>query len=314
MDIPDPGAPDVLEVLVAVEAVGINFPDVLIIADRYQRRPARPFAPGGEFAGTVVAVGAGVQKFKAGDRVFGWCVSGALAERLRLPAAECLHVPPGMPMDEAASLLMTYGTAHYALTRRGQLRRGESVLVLGAAGGLGVASIEIARAHGAGIIGAVSSMPKADFVRDLGVDEVLIYPAGPLDRNAQRELAAQFKLATGGGCDLVADNVGGSYSEPALRCLNWGGRFLVMGFPAGIPAIPLNLPLLKSCQIVGVAFGAWLQRERQAAARLVDELLELYRDGRIRPRIQARFPLARGGDAIAQLSERRAIGKIVVTI
>lgn len=309
---PEPGRG---EVRVAVKAVGINYPDTLIIEDRYQFRPPRPFAPGAELAGVVEAVGEGVIRPAVGDRVIavpGW---GALAEQVVVRADQTLPLPESMSFEEGAALLMTYGTSHYALKNRAGLKAGESLLVLGAAGGVGAAAVELGKAAGARVVAAVSSQDKLAFARDLGGDDGLVYPTGELDRAAQKALAEDFKLLSGGdGFDVVYDAVGGAYAEPALRALGWEGRYLVVGFPAGIPSIPLNLALLKSVQIMGVFWGAHVAREPGVHADNVGELMRLHAEGRIRPRISRTWPLDRAGEAIAALGDRRALGKLVVTI
>jgi NADPH2:quinone reductase len=322
-----PGGPDSLvigersdpvtgdgQLLVDVHAVGVNFPDVLIIQDQYQFRPPRPFAPGAEFSGVVRALGRDVEGFATGDRVVGTTVCGAMAEVIAADARRCVRMPPDMPFDEGAALLFTYGTAHYALRRRAQLQPREKLLVLGAAGGVGTAAVEIGKAMGAFVLAAASSQEKVDFARGAGADGGLVYPAGELDRAAQKEFSDAIRAAASGGINVVLDAVGGDYTEPALRALEWEGRLLVVGFPAGIPRIPLNLPLLKGCQIVGVFLGSHIERDPAGHAIDLAELFELYRQRKVRPRISARYPLERGGEAIQELVGRRALGKIVVEI
>ena len=303
------------EALVAVKAVGVNFPDTLIIEDRYQFRPERPFSPGGELAGVVEALGEGVRGVQAGDRVIavpGW---GGMRETLAVPAATLMKIPNGMDFATAAALTMTYGTSYYALKDRARLKSGETLLVLGAAGGVGVAAVELGKALGARVVAAVSSEDKAAFAREAGADDAVIYPRGPLDRDQQKALSGEFKRVLGGdGADVVYDAVGGAYCEPALRAMNWDGRYLVVGFPAGIPSPPLNLTLLKSVSIVGVFWGAAVMRDPAAHAANMADLFRLWGEGRIRPRISATFPLERAGEAIRALGERSAMGKIVVTI
>jgi NADPH2:quinone reductase len=302
-------------VVVAVKAVGVNFPDTLIIEDRYQFRPPRPFSPGGEAAGLVESVGAEVTGVAPGDRVIavpGW---GGLAEKISVPAASLMKIPDEMDFPTAAALTMTYGTSYYALKDRAQIQAGETLLVLGAAGGVGVAAVELGKAMGARVVGAVSSEDKALFAREAGADETLIYPAGPLGKAEQKALSTDLKRVIGGeGADVVYDAVGGSYCEPAIRAMNWGGRYLVVGFPAGIPAPPLNLTLLKSVSIVGVFWGAAVMRDPASHAKNMADLFRLWNEGRIRPRISRSFPLDRAGEAIAALAERSALGKIVVTL
>jgi NADPH2:quinone reductase len=303
------------EVVLQVKACGVNFPDVLIIQDLYQFKPPRPFAPGSEVAGIVTAVGEGVSHLKPGDRVFGSTGWGGMVESMAVAASRCNLMPAGMPFDEAAAFLMTYGTSHHALKDRARLQAGETLLVLGAAGGVGLAAVELGKAAGARVIAAVSSAEKLDFAKAHGADDGLIYPRGPFDKEGAKALSEQFKQACGpNGADVVYDSVGGDYAEAALRAIAWEGRFLVVGFPAGIPRIPLNLPLLKSCQIVGVFWGAFAQRDPAASRANNEELLQLYAAGKIKPQISGRFPLARGGEAIARLADRTALGKLVVVM
>src|SRR5262245_5241811 len=237
-ELPDP-KPGPGEVLLAVKACGVNYPDLLIIEDRYQFKPERPFAPGGEVAGVIEAIGPGVTQFKPGDRVIGSSIAGGMAEKLVLQADQCIAMPVSMPFDEASALVLTYGTTIYALKDRGKLKRGETLLVLGAAGGVGVSAIELGKAYGARVIAAVSSEEKLAFARKHGADDGMVYPTGPFDKAAAKALADLFKKACGEkGADVIYDPVGGDYSEAALRSIAWEGRLLVVGFPAGIPKLP----------------------------------------------------------------------------
>jgi len=313
-DLADP-APGAGEVLLAVKACGVNYPDVLIIEDKYQFKPARPFAPGGEVAGVVEAVGAGVTRVKVGERVIGQAGWGGMAEKIVLPEARCIPMPDGMSFEEGAAFIMTYGTSHYALKQRAALKAGETLLVLGAAGGVGLAAVELGKAAGARVVAACSSQAKVDLCLAHGADAGVVYPRGPFDKEGRKALADHFKEACGkSGADVIYDAVGGDYAEAALRAIAWEGRFLVIGFPAGIPAIPLNLALLKGCQIVGVFWGAWTGREPQANQDNIHDLMALYAEGKIKPHVSARYPMDRAGEAITDLAERRAQGKIVVTI
>jgi len=303
------------EVLLDVRACGVNYPDLLIIEDRYQFKPRRPFAPGGEVAGIVAATGRGVSGIARGDRVIGSTIAGGMADRLVLAADQCVKMPAAMPFDEASALVLAYGTSLYALKDRAHLKRGETLLVLGAAGGVGLAAVELGRAMGARVIAAASSPEKVAFARAHGADDGLVYPPGPFDKQASRALADLFKQACGeAGADVIYDPVGGDYSEAALRAIAWDGRFLVVGFPAGIPRLPLNLALLKSCQVVGVFWGGFAGREPEANAANTRELLTLYGAGAIRPVVSERYPLAQAGEAIARLATRQAMGKIVVVM
>jgi len=313
-DLPDP-APRVGEVLIAVKACGVNYPDVLIIEDRYQFKPQRPFAPGGEVAGVVEAVGPGVAGFKPGDRVIGSCIAGGMAEKLAIEAERCIPMPAAMPFDEASALVLTYGTSIHALKDRARLKKGETLLVLGAAGGVGLSAVELGKAFGARVIAAASSEDKLALAKKHGADGGVVYPPGPFDKAGAKSLSDVFKGACGeNGADVIYDPVGGDYSEAALRSIAWEGRFLVVGFPAGIPRLPLNLTLLKACQVVGVFWGAFARREPKANAANIAELMQLYAEGAIKPVVSERYPLAKAGDAIARLAGRKAMGKIVVTM
>ncbi len=313
-ELPDPVAgPGKL--LVRVRAAAINYPDVLIIEDKYQMRPPRPFAPGGEIAGEIDAVGEGVEGWKIGDRVIAVPGFGGLAEKIVIPAASAIALPSSRSFVDGAALLLTYATSIHALYDRADLANGETLLVLGAAGGVGLAAIELGKARGARVIAAVSSEDKARAARDAGADDVIVYPRGPFDKDEQKALAEQFKSAVGrSGADVIYDPVGGDYAEPALRSIAWGGRYLVVGFPAGIPRLPLNLTLLKSCDVRGVFWGAFAARDPAANAAHVATLFKLWDEGRIGPRVSATYPLARGGEAIAALAARSVIGKVVVTL
>ena len=303
------------DLLVRVRACAINYPDVLIIEDRYQFKPPRPFAPGGEIAGEVIAVGDEVEGWSVGDRVIGACGWNGLAEMAVLPARNAFRLPDDRDFTEGAALLMTYGTSIHALWDRGRLKSGDTLLVLGAAGGVGLAAVELGKARGARVIGAVSSEEKAQAVREAGAEDVIVYPRGPLDKEASKTLADAFKAAVGkNGADVIYDPVGGDYAEPALRAIAWEGRYLVVGFPAGIPRLPLNLTLLKSCDVCGVFWGAFAARDPKANAAHVAELFALWDAGKIAPKVSATYPLERAGQAIAALGARSAIGKLVVTL
>ncbi len=315
LDEVDAPAPGPGEVLIAVKACAINYPDTLMIRDLYQFKPQRPYAPGGEIAGVVEAVGDGVTNFKPGDRVLAGIGNGGLAEKVVVPAGRIFPVPEGVPFEKAASLLMTYGTTIHGLKDRGHIKTDDVVLVLGAAGGVGLSAIELAKAFGARVVAAVSSEAKGDVARQAGADEIVIYPKGEMGKDASKELANAFKTACGpNGANIVYDVVGGQYSEPALRAIAWEGRFLVVGFPAGIAKMPLNLTLLKSCDICGVFWGAFTAREPAKFQAQVAELFALMKAGKINPLVSETFPLERGGEAIAKLANREAVGKLVVTM
>lgn len=313
-EVSDP-TPKAGEVVIEVKAVGINFPDTLIIEDKYQFRPERPFAPGAEVAGVVEAIGEGVKGIHKGDRVIavpGW---GGLVERIAVPAASVIPIPKEMDFETAAALIMTYGTSYYALKDRAKLQAGETLLVLGAAGGVGAAAVELGKAMGARVVAAASTNDKVEFALELGADNGLIYPSGPMDKASQKQLSGELKLATGrDGADVVYDAVGGDYAEPALRAMDWCGRYLVVGFPAGIPSLPLNLTLLKSVAVIGVFWGAAVMRDPKSHAANMADLMTLWSEGRIRPRVSRTFPLHRAHEAIQALGDRSAMGKIVVTV
>jgi len=302
--------------VVQVKAVGVNFPDVLIIEDKYQFKPQRPFAPGGEIAGVVKSVGEGVSHVKPGDRVLGNTGWGGMAEELALEASRLVKIPDAMPFDEAAAFIMTYGTSWHALKDRAQLKAGQSLLVLGAAGGVGLAAVELGKAMGARVIAAASSQEKVDLCKQHGADGGVVYGRGPFDRDGQKQLSQLFKDASGpSGADVIYDAVGGDYAEPALRSIAWEGKYLVVGFAAGdIPKIPLNLALLKGCDIVGVFWGTWVAKNPQRHQASVAELLAMYAEGKIKPFVSERFPLERAADAIKHLASRKAMGKVVVTV
>jgi NADPH:quinone reductase-like Zn-dependent oxidoreductase len=313
-DLPEP-EPGPGELLVRVKACAINYPDVLIIEDKYQFKPTRPFAPGGEIAGIVDAVGEGVSGWSEGDRVIAMIGHGGLAEKVLVQAAMALPLPPDRGFEEGSALILTYATSIHALLDRGRLKPGETLLVLGAAGGVGLAAVELGRAYGARVVAAVSSEEKAQAARSAGADAVLVYPRGPFDKDQSKALAQQLKEAVGPtGADLIYDPVGGDYAEPALRAIAWEGRYLVVGFPAGIPKLPLNLTLLKSCDVCGVFWGAFAARDPEANAAHIRTLFRLWSEGRIAPKVSATWPLERGGEAIAHMAARKAVGKLVVTL
>ena len=300
---PGPG-----EVVVNVKAASVNFPDVLIIENKYQFKPPLPFSPGSELAGVVKAVGPGVTQPRVGDRVMAFAIYGAFAEEVKLAADRVLAIPDGMDFNTAAALLLTYGTMDHGLRDRGNVTAGEAVLVLGASGGIGIASIEIAKALDARVIACASSDEKLQVCREHGADDVINY--------GREDLRERVKSLTGGrGVDVIVDPVGGPFTEPALRSIAWRGRLLVVGFAAGeIPKIPLNLTLLKGCAIVGVFWGDFLRREPLNFAASVRQLGDWYAAGKLRPHVSATFPLARAAEAIALMAERKAVGKIVITV
>jgi NADPH2:quinone reductase len=313
-EVPDPTAGPG-QLLVRVKACAINYPDVLIIEDKYQFKPPRPFAPGGEIAGVVEAVGEGVAGWKTGDRLIAMIGHGGLAEKVVVAAAMALPLPAERSFADGSALILTYATSIHALLDRGRLSEGQTLLVLGAAGGVGLAAVELGKAYGARVIAAVSSEEKATVAREAGADLAIVYPAGPFDKEGAKALSQMFKDAAGpGGADVVYDPVGGDYAEAALRAIAWGGRYLVVGFPAGIPKLPLNLTLLKSCDVCGVFWGAFAARDPKANAAHIAILFRLWEEGRIAPKVSRTWPLEQGAEAIAWMAARKAVGKLVVTV
>jgi NADPH2:quinone reductase len=303
------------EVLVQTKAVGVNYFDALIIEDKYQFKPPRPFAPCSEISGTIVELGEGVNNWKVGDRICANISHGGLAEFAVVAADRCLAIDAAMPFEIAAATFMTYGTSYHALKNRAELKRDEVLLVLGAAGGVGLAAIELGVAMGAKVLAACSSQEKLDIAIKNGASGGVVYPIGPFDNEDKKALRDLFKgLGGAKGFDVIYDAVGGEYCEAALRSIAWKGRLLVVGFPSGIPSIPLNLTLLKGCSIVGVFFGMHVAMEPSAHLENVKELQEFYREGKISPYISKRFALEDGALAIEHLKSRQATGKVVVTI
>ena len=311
-ELPTP-APGKGELLVRVLACGVNYPDVLVIEDKYQFKPQRPFAPGAEIAGVVEAVGEKVSGWAVGDRLIALPSHGGLSEQIVIHAGRAIPIAETDDPLEGAALIFTYGTSLHALADRAALKAGETLLVMGAAGGVGLAAVEIGKAMGATVVAAVSSEEKAAAAIGAGADRTIVYGRAPFDEAASKALAQAFKDAVGPeGAHVIYDPVGGDYCEPALRSIAWEGRYLVVGFPAGIPKLPLNLPLLKSCDIRGVFWGGFMAREPERNHRHIGQLISWWREGRIRPRIDRVFPLTEGGQAITRLASRSAVGKVVV--
>ena len=305
-EVPDP-TPKPHQLVVDVHACGVNFPDVLMVQDLYQFKPALPFSPGGEISGTVSAVGADVTDWAVGDLVAAGIGSGGFAEKAVVDASRAYRIPAGVDLTAAAGFLTTYGTSYHALRDRANLQPGETLLVLGAAGGVGLSAVELGASMGATVIAAASTQEKLDVCRRFGAAETVNY--------TEVDLKAWLKEYTGGkGVDVVYDPVGGDLSEPALRSTGWKGRFLVIGFAAGdIPKVPLNLPLLKGCSIVGVFYGEHGSRSPLEQRALVDELIEMLASGRIKPEVTAQFPLDDAAGALRELMDRKVVGKAVVT-
>ena len=305
VDDPQPGPG---QILVEVRACSVNFPDLLMMRDLYQFKPGLPFVPGSEVSGTVRAVGEGVDRFAPGDRVLGSSISvGGLAELANLRADTTVALPDGVAFEDAAGLLYGYGTSHHALKDRARLQPGETLVVLGAAGGVGLAAVELGRVMGARVIAAASSPEKLALCREHGADDTIDYTT--------EDLKTRIRELTGGaGADVVYDPVGGAYAEPALRSTAWDGRYLVVGFAAGdIPRVPLNLALLRGCAIVGVFWGSFVVRHPDRHRANVAEIVQWWSEGRLRPHTSAVYPLEKAGEALADLAERRAMGKVVVT-
>ncbi|KQT10512.1 NADPH:quinone oxidoreductase family protein [Ramlibacter sp. Leaf400] len=304
-ELPTP-RPQAGQVLVRIEAASLNFPDLLIVQNKYQIKPPLPFVPGSEYAGLIEAVGEGVTQLKVGQRVACLSGTGGFATHTLAPAALCMPLPPGFPAVDAAAFIMIYATSHHALVDRAQLKPGETVLVLGAAGGVGTAAIQIAKAKGARVIAAASSDEKCELCKSIGADATINYSQGSL-RDA-------IKAATDGkGPDVVYDPVGGEYAEPAFRSIAWRGRYLVVGFASGpIPSLPLNLPLLKGASLVGVFWGDFARREPKANADMMGELAQWYAEGKVKPVIDRTMPMAQLKEAYAHMGSRGVKGKLVM--
>lgn len=307
---PEPGPGDLL---VRVRAAGLNYPDMLMLEDRYQVKKERPFVPGQEMAGEVEAVGSDVNGFRPGDRVFGFASTGGLADYALLPAAFATKMPAAMSFADGACFNGSYATGYHALVQRARLVPGESLLVLSAAGGTGLAMVQIGAALGARVIAAASTQEKVDFARAHGAQRGLVY-ARDMGAEESKAFGAELKALEKRGIDIVADIVGGGYAEPAIRSLAWKGRFLVIGFPAGIPKIAANLLLLKGADAVGVFCGAFYEREPDEARKNLDALMALYAEGRIKPHISVSLPLERAGEGIEMLDTRKVLGKVVVML
>jgi len=304
-EIADP-VPSEGEAAVRVRAVALNFFDTLIIAGKYQTKPAMPFSPGAEFAGVVDSVGPGVTTVKAGDRVLGYLGYGAAREKVTAPVARLVKIPDALDFDRAAGLCVTYGTTLHALKDRARLRGGETLAVLGASGGVGLAAVELGKIMGARVIACASSDEKLAFAKQHGADEIINYGKG--------DLKDALRRVTGGkGTDVIYDPVGGPYAEPALRAIAWKGRFLVVGFAAGeIPKIPLNLALLKGCDIVGVFWGAFVERDPDGHRANTRQITEWCVDGKLSAHVQATYPLNEAATALKALAARKVMGKLVL--
>ncbi len=299
--VPGPG-----QIAIDVQAAGVNFPDVLIIQNKYQFKPELPFTPGSELAGIVRAVGEGVTQFKTGDKVLAFVSQGAFAQQIAVPVQIAMPMPPGLDFDTAAAVTLTYGTSHHAVVDRAQLKAGETMLVLGAAGGVGLAAIEIGKALGARVIAAASTDEKLEVCKAHGADATINY--------STQDLREAIKTATDGkGPDVIYDPVGGVYAEPAFRSIAWRGRYLVIGFANGeIPKLPLNLPLLKGASLVGVFWGEFARREPKANLAAMRELMSWMAEGKIKPHISGRYALADTPKALNDMAARKVTGKVVI--
>ncbi len=305
-DIPSP-EPGKGQVKVRVKAAGLNFPDTLIIEGKYQIKPELPFSPGGEMAGEVLAVGDGVQRFKPGQRVMGLTGYGAFAEEILVPENQLIPVPDGMNDHTAAAFSMVYGTSYHALKQRANIQPRETLLVLGASGGVGLAAVELGKAMGATVIAAASSAEKLEVAKEAGADDLINY--------ADEDLKDALKQRYPKGVDVIYDPVGDRFTEAAIRNMAWNGRLLIVGFAAGdIPKIPANLALLKGCSIIGVFWGAFTQKEPQTNIQNIMELMQLFNQGKINPRISQVFPFEEYEQALAALTSRTAKGKVVLDI
>ena len=303
IEAPKPGSKDVL---IQVQSAAVNFPDTLIVQGLYQMKPEVPFVPGSDMAGIVIEVGEDVKHLKVGDEVLGFNRTGAFAERAVVPAAACVPKPAGMDFSTAASFLMAYGTSFHALKDRAKIQQGETLLILGASGGVGLAAIELGKQMGAKVIAAASTVEKLAICKEHGADEVVNY--------SEEDLKSRIKeLTNGKGVDVIYDPVGGQYSEPALRRMAWNGRYLVVGFTTGtIPKIPLNLALLKGCAITGVFWGRFAMEEPKENAKNIMTLMGLFTSGKLNPHIHAKYPLQNALEALQEILDRKVSGKVLI--
>ena len=307
LDTPEPGAK---QVRIAIHAASVNYPDLLIVKNEYQMKPPLPFVPGSEFAGVIEAVGAEVQGLVVGQRVACLNGTGGFATHAVVDAALCMPLPDAFDMADAAAFIMIYATSHHALIDRAALQPGETVLVLGAAGGVGTAAIQIAKAHGARVIAAASTDEKCQLCRDAGADETINYTTHSPSGDWREQIKA---LTQGKGPDVVYDPIGGEWAEPTFRSIAWRGRYLVVGFAGGpIPKIPLNLPLLKGASLVGVFWGAFARSEPKANAAMMQQLAQWYLQGKVKPVMDGTLPMTELHQAYARMSNRQVKGKLVL--
>jgi NADPH:quinone reductase len=304
-DLPEPVAGQG-QAVVRIETAALNFFDLLIIAGQYQYKPEFPFSPGAEFAGTVESVGPGVAGFAQGDRVIGYSGWGAARQKLAISADKLIKMPPGLDADRGAGLIVTYGTSYYALKDRAGLTPGETLAILGASGGTGLAAVELGKLMGARVIACASSDEKLEFAKEHGADHGLNYASSDL-RDGLKTLGGEH------GIDVVYDPIGDRYAEPALRSLAWYGRYLVVGFAAGqIPKLPLNLVLLKGCDVRGVFWGSWTQREPAAHRANTADLVRWCAEGKLSAHVHAAYPLAEAAQALKDIAGRKVMGKVVL--
>ena len=301
------------QVVVDIKATGISFPDVLIVQGLYQFKPPFPFSPGGELAGVVSSVGEGATMYKVGDRVMGSVGSGGLCEKGAYFERQLMPLPETMDFKTAAGFPLNYGTTYHGLKQRGELQPGQTLLVLGAGGGLGITAVHVGKAMGAKVIAAASSQDKLDLCKKEGADETILYQRD-MDRDLQKKFSNDIKEASGGGVDMIYDLVGGDYAEPSLRAIKRHGKYLVIGFTAGIPKMPLNLTLLKECQIIGVFWGQFAGMEPELNAQNFKELFAMHAEGKIKPFISQSFSLEDTTKAIKSLEDRKVLGKVVVSM
>ena len=301
------------QVVVDIKATGISFPDVLIVQGLYQFKPPFPFSPGGELAGVVSSVGEGATMYKVGDRVMGSVGSGGLCEKGAYFERQLMPLPETMDFKTAAGFPLNYGTTYHGLKQRGELQPGQTLLVLGAGGGLGITAVHVGKAMGAKVIAAASSQDKLDLCKKEGADETILYQRD-MDRDLQKKFSNDIKEASGGGVDMIYDLVGGDYAEPSLRAIKRHGKYLVIGFTAGIPKMPLNLTLLKECQIIGVFWGQFAGMEAELNAQNFKELFAMHAEGKIKPFISQSFSLEDATKAIKSLEDRKVLGKVVVSM
>ena len=312
VEVPDPVAgPN--EIVIDVRAAGLNFPDSLIVQGLYQFKPDRPFSPGHEGSGVVSSVGEGVELHRVGDRVAFFKGFGAFAEKIVVPAHLAFSIPKNLPHHIAGGFFMVYGTSYHALVQRANINKDDEVLVLGAAGGVGLAAIDIAKSFGARVVAAVSSKERAEVCKKCGVDDVIIYGEEKLDKERQKEFTKELKSkSVRGGFSIIYDPIGDCFAEPALRSIGWGGTYLVVGFAAGkIPSLPTNLMLLKGCAVSGVFIGRFQQEEPKQNAENLKELGALLGGGKLRPFISETIPMSNAVDAIERIAERGVVGKVV---